>query len=88
MLNTLLKKLIKTSAGRTRFIMAVVGLSIALLLILAAVQVEMNYNDMLNNSNNRDSIANFLVINKLVTGVSAETTTLSTTEIDDLKKQP
>lgn len=86
MLNILLKKLIKTSAGRTRFIMAVVGLSIAMLLILCAVQVEMNYNDMLNSSNNRDSLANFLVINKEVTGEN--TTTLSDAEIADLKKQP
>jgi hypothetical protein len=87
MLNLLLKKLIKTSAGRSRFIMAVAGLSIALLLILCAVQVEMNYSDMLNSSNNRDSIANFLVINKDVNGDNASTT-LSDAEIADLKKQP
>lgn len=88
MLNILLKKLIKSGAGRGRFIMAVVGLSVALLLILSAVQVEMNYNDMLNSSNNRDSLANFLVINKEVTASNAGQTNLSPAEVDDLKKQP
>jgi hypothetical protein len=88
MLNILLKKLIKTSAGRSRFVLAVMGLSIALLLILSAVQVEMNYNDMLNSSNNRDSLANFLVINKQVNQENAGATNLTGAEIDDLKKQP
>jgi len=32
MLNNLLKKLIKASTGRSRFILAIVGLSVALLL--------------------------------------------------------
>lgn len=88
MLNVLLKKLIKASAGRSRFILAVIGLSIALLLILTAVQVEMDYNDMLYSSNNRDSLANFLVINKEVNDNNAGSTTLSEAEIADLKKQP
>jgi len=87
MLNILLKKLIKASAGRSRFLMAVVGLSVALLLILTAVQVEMDYNDMLYSSNNRDSLANFLVINKEVNDNNAGATTLSEAEITDLKKQ-
>ncbi len=88
MLNILLKKLIKTSAGRSRFILAVMGLSIALLLILAAVQVEADYDDMLNSKNNQDSIANFLVINKEVTENNTASTTLSDSDIADLKKQP
>ncbi len=88
MLNNLLKKLIKTGAGRTRFALAVVGLSVALLLILSAVQIQMNYNDLLNGKSNQDSIANFLVINKSVTNKTAGATTLSDTEIADLKKQP
>lgn len=87
MLNILLQKLIKTSAGHSRFVLAVIGLSIALLLILAAVQVEMNYNDMLNSSNNKDSLANFLVINKEVNRDNAGATNLTDAEIADLKKQ-
>ena len=88
MLNQLLKKLIRTSAGRIRFIMAVLGLSVALILILSAVQLQMNYNDLLYSKNNRDSIANFLVINKNVTDKTIGQTALSETEIEDLKKQP
>ncbi|MGN6618645.1 MAG: FtsX-like permease family protein [Ilyomonas sp.] len=88
MLNQLLKKLIRTSAGRIRFIMAVLGLSVALILILSAVQLQMNYNDLLYSKNNRDSIANFLVINKNVTDKTIGQTSLSETEIEDLKKQP
>jgi hypothetical protein len=88
MLNQLLKKLIRTSAGRTRFILAGVGLSVALLLILSAVQIEANYNDLLNSKTNQDSIANFLVINKAVNDKTVGATSLTNAEITDLKKQP
>ena len=87
MLNVLLKKLIKAGAGRVRFLMAVVGLSVSLLLIFSSVQLEADYNDMLNSKNNKDSVANFLVINKEVTGGQASTT-LTDAEITDLKSQP
>src|SRR5216110_1455622 len=88
MLNRLLKKLIQKSSGRTRFILAVVGLSIALLLILSAVQIQANYNDLLNSKTNQDSIANFLVINKVVTNKTIGATNLTDAEIADLRKQP
>jgi hypothetical protein len=88
MLNDLLRKLIKSGSGRIRFVMAIAGLSIALALILSAVQLQANYNELLYSKNNQDSIANFLVINKKVTGTSAGSTTLSSEEIADLKKQP
>ncbi len=87
MLNILLKKLIKTSAGRIRFVMAVMGLSVALLLIFSAVQIEADYYDLLRSKNNQDSIANFLVVNKAVTNKTVGATTLSDAEITDLKKQ-
>lgn len=87
MLNQLLKKLIRTGSGRTRFILAVVGLSVALLLILCAVQLQSNYNDLLHSKTNQDSIANFLVINKAVTDKTIGATSLSEAEITDLKKQ-
>ncbi len=88
MLNLLLQKLIRTSSGRTRFILAVVGLSIALLLILSAVQIQANYNDLLHSKTNQDSIANFLVINKAVTNKTIGATNLTDAEIADLKRQP
>lgn len=86
-LNILLRKLIKTGAGRVRFIMAVIGLSIAMVLILSAVQLQSNYNELLRGSGNRDSIANFLVINKILTDQNLKNTTLSDAEINDIKAQ-
>lgn len=88
MLFTLLKKIIKTSAGRTRFVLAFVGLSIALLLILSAIQLQANYNDLLNGKTNQDSTANFLVINKEVNNATLNATTLSDETLTDLQKQP
>ena len=88
MLNQLLKKLIRTASGRTRFIMAIIGLSVALLLILSAVQLQVNYNDLLHSKTNQDSIANFLVLNKVVTNKTYGSTTLKQEEIDKLKRQP
>lgn len=88
MLNQLLKKLIHASAGHTRFILAVVGLSVALLLILSAVQIQANYNQLLYGKTNQDSVANFLVINKSVNEKTVGATNLTDAEIVDLKKQP
>jgi hypothetical protein len=87
MLNHLLKKLIRTSTGRTRFILAVVGLSVALLLILSAVQIQANYNELLYGKTNQDSVANFLVINKTVNDKTVGATNLTDAEIADLKTQ-
>lgn len=86
-LNILLRKLIKTSTGRIRFVMATIGLSVAMILILAAVQLQSNYNELLSGSGNRDSIANFLVINKVLTDENLKNTTLSDAEINDIKAQ-
>jgi cell division protein FtsX len=88
MLNNLLKKLIRAGAGRSRFVMAIIGLSVALVLILGAVQLQVNYNSLLHGKNNQDSVANFLVINKAVTAQTVGATALSDAEIADLRKQP
>lgn len=86
-LDTLLKKLIRTGTGRVRFYMAVMGMSVAIFLILAAVQVQANYEELLHGKFNRDSIANFLVLNKILTDQNIGNATLSNQEIDDLKRQ-
>lgn len=87
-MNSILKKLIKTAAGRTKFIFAVLGLSIAMLLILAAVQLQENYNSLLNSKTNQDSIANFLVINKQLTNKTYGNTFISGEDIAHIKQQP
>ena len=88
MLNTLLKKLIRTGSGRSRNTMAIIGLFIALLLILAAVQIQANYQQILYSKTSQDSIADFLVINKIITNKTIGKATLTPSEINDLKQQP
>jgi len=68
--------------------MAVVGLFIGLLLMLAAVQIQSNYQQILYSKTTQDSIADFLVINKTLTDKNIGIATLSNAEINDLKQQP
>jgi len=88
MLNQLLQKIIKASTGRSRFILAGIGLSVALILILSAVQLQANYTELLHGKTNQDSVANFLLINKEVNEQTIGATTLSEAEIEDLRRQP
>ncbi len=87
MLTHLLKKIIKTGIGRGRYIMAGTGLTIATLLILSAVQIQVDYNELLYSKSNQDSVANFLVINKVINGNKRENI-LSDVEIQKIKQQP
>ncbi|MEN9298485.1 MAG: hypothetical protein RLZZ429_798 [Bacteroidota bacterium] len=86
-LNSLLKKLIRTATGRTRYAMAIIGLSVALLLILAAVQIQVNYTELLQGKQNKDSVANFLVLNKILTDQNIGKAVLTQEEIDDIRSQ-
>lgn len=86
MFNLLLKKLVQTSSG-SKNVMAIAGLFIALLLILAAVQLQADYQQILYSKTSQDSIADFLVINKIVTDKNVGDATLTDAEINDLKKQ-
>ncbi len=83
----LLKKLIRTAAGRKRSYIAFLGLSIAMLLILAAVQIQSNYNNLLHSKNNQDSIANFLVLNKILNDQNIGQASMSDNDIADIQKQ-
>lgn len=87
MFNILLKKLIKAAGGSARKLIAIIGLSIAILLILFAVQLQANYNTLLNEKTNRDSITNFLVINKVLNNETIGATALSNIDISNFKKQ-
>ncbi len=86
-LNVLLKKIIRSGTGRSRYLMAMTGLSIAIILILTAVQLQADYQDLLYSKNNRDSVANFLVINKIITDQNLGATGLTESEIKDLQNQ-
>lgn len=90
-MNQLLKKIIRSGVGRSRFIMANVGLGVALLLILLAVQTQVNFNDLLHGKYNQNETADFLVINKAITADNQHSETKNAftgAEISDIKKQP
>jgi len=88
LLNQLLKKLIRNHSGIIRMVTSRIGLSIAVFLLLAAIQIQSNYHFLLNNPNNKDSIADFLVINKMVDNINLGNTKLDQKLIDEIAKQP
>lgn len=87
MLQKLLNQLIRSSAGQARFVMALIGLSVAILLLLSAVQLQVNFYQLLHAKNNQDSIANFLVINKAINDETVGASSLTEVQIADLQKQ-
>lgn len=88
MLNLLLKKLIRNHSGAVRMVTSKIGLSIAVFLLLTAVQIQSNYHFLLNNPNNKDSIADFLVINKTLDNNNLSNSKLEQSLIDEIAKQP
>ena len=87
----LLKKIIKTGVGKTRFLMAAVGLGIAMLLILVAIQVHTDFRQLLYSTKNQNETADFLVINKKITNAmmgQSGKTTFTAGEIARIKQQP
>jgi len=87
----LLKKIIQTGIGKTRLAMAVSGLGAAMFLLLLALQVHTNFDQLLNSQQNQNESADFLVINKKITnemmGQSSKSE-FSPAEINDIKQQP
>ncbi len=87
-LHTILKKLIRNSASRTKYTVAIIGMSIAVFLLLTAIQIQVDYNQLLNSKSSRDSIANFLVINKILTDANMGNSTLEDSIVNDIRQQP
>ena len=88
MLDHLLKKLIRNHSGIIRMATSRIGLGIAIFLLLAAIQIQSNYHFLLNSPNNKDSIADFLVINKIVDNNNYGNTKLDQKLIDEIARQP
>lgn len=88
MLNHLLKKLIRNHSGIIRMVTSRIGLGIAVFLLLTAIQIQSNYHFLLSSPNNKDSIADFLVINKIVDNNNLGNTKLDQKLIDEIAKQP
>lgn len=87
----LLKKIIRTGVGKGRFWMAAIGLGIAMLLILVALQVHHNFSELLYSEKNQNERADFLVINKKITNEMMgrpDLTTFTKAELDDFAAQP
>ncbi|NLR65025.1 hypothetical protein HGH92_11980 [Chitinophaga varians] len=87
----LLKKIIHTGIGKSRFLMASVGLGIAMLLILVAIQVHSNFNQLLYSTKNQNETADFLVINKKITNAimgQSGKSAFTPDEINQIKTQP
>lgn len=88
LLNLLLKKLIRNHSGFIRMITARLGLGMSVFLLLIAVQIQTNYHYLLSGSNNKDSIADFLVINKKLDNNTLGSTELNQQLITEIAKQP
>lgn len=87
MLNLLLKKLIRNHSGVVQMVTSKIGLTIAVFLLLTAVQIQSNYHFLLNSPNNKDSIADFLVINKTLDNNNLSNSKLEQSLIDEIAKQ-
>jgi hypothetical protein len=86
----LLKKIIRTGVGKSRFLMASIGLGIAMLLILIAIQTHTNFDQLLHSQQNQNESADFLVLNKKITNAmmgEAGKSMFTPAEIADIKKQ-
>lgn len=89
--NEILQKIIHTGVGRGRFWMASVGLGIAMLLILVALQVHTNFNELLYGRRNQNERADYLVVNKKITNDMMgrpELTVFRPEELKDIAAQP
>lgn len=84
----LLNKLISSRAGKAKYISAMFALLLAVILLLMAVQIQVNFSKLLSSENTKDSIANFLVINRELTDATIGNARLPDSLIRDLEKQP
>jgi len=86
--NSLLRKLIINQSGKSKVFIARLGLTIAIFLLLTAVQIQSNYDFLLNNQSNKDSVGDFLVINKVLNNETIGNAVIDSTMISKLKQQP
>lgn len=87
----LLKKIIQTGIGRSRLLMAASGLGIAMIILLVAIQVHSDFDQLLHSQQNANESADFLVINKKITNAmmgQRSQSVFSPTEVADIRQQP
>ena len=89
--NRILQKIIRTGVGKSRYWMAIIGLGVAMLLILVALQVHTDFNELLHGTRNQNERADYLVVNKLITNDmmgKPELTVFTAEEQKDFAAQP
>lgn len=86
--NKLIGKILRNEQGRFRAWMGTLGLGIACLLVLAAIQLQLNFNNLLEGKENRDTHAQFLVINRQLNSNNINEAGIRDDEINALKKLP
>lgn len=87
----LLKKIIKTGIGKSRLLMATIGLGIAMVLLLIAIQAHTNFNQLLYSRQNQNESADFLVVNKKITNAmmgNPDKSMFTPAELQQIKQQP
>ncbi len=88
MFNSLLRKLILNQSGKSKILVARLGLTIAIFLLLTAIQIQSDYDFLLTNSSNQDSIGDFLVINKVLNNETIGNTVIDSNLLSKIKEQP
>lgn len=89
--NRILQKIIRTGVGKSRYWMAIIGLGVAMLLILVALQVHTDFNELLHGTRNQNERADYLVVNKMITNDmmgKPELTVFTPEEQKDFAAQP
>ncbi|HEU4555277.1 MAG TPA: FtsX-like permease family protein [Chitinophaga sp.] len=87
----LLKKIIKTGIGKSRLLMATIGLGIAMVLLLIAIQAHTDFNQLLYSRQNQNESADFLVVNKKITNAmmgNPDKSMFTPAELQQIKQQP
>ena len=89
-MNAILSKIIQSGIGKSRKISAMIGLGLAVLFILIAVQIHANFNELLYGKASKTDSADFLVINKIVSNRTTDKTATFFTadDIAELQQQP
>jgi hypothetical protein len=90
-MNTLFQKIINANVGRGRYLMALFGLGIGVLLILSAVQLNHNFSKLLQGDSKAANSNDFLVLSKKITAETMisgkDAIAFTETEVDSLKAQ-
>lgn len=87
-LSRLMGKLLSNSSGKWRARIGSIGLWIAAVLLLMAIQLESNFSTLLNHSNHPDAKHEYLVVNRQLNNTTLNKPSLEEEEIEQLRKLP